>query len=292
MYATTPPHGVPLGSSQREIPVSWNTFDRGTFHSDLDSLIFSRGLETENPHAIKSILDLGCGSARPALGLVKYATYVGIDIDEKATMYARGNLAKVGASDGSKIINSDVRTLQAWRSELPLSIPWDLVAANLPYLPTEQPNILGREVDGGRRGTDLVPNSVLEIARHLAARRIVLNISSLCDLDFVGHAISKAGYGVVRVVATVAELEEYAQTVLDYLKRVRRLRNAEGFVRLYQRGSEWRQIIFAVELVNGEGAPFDLMFTEAEKILSPDADSSGKIIVGSCSWRSGHEHTS
>jgi len=209
-----------------------------------------------------------------------------VDIDARAVKTARANIALKGASNAT-IFEGDVLSDASWlhRVDIPQG-GWDVVAANLPYLPAPDSAALVREVNGGERGCALVPDAVFDIAEKLRARRAVLNISSLCDIDEICKRINRRGYKVTRVVAALAELEQYALKVLPYLKEHWRRREGDDkFVRLYQSRDELRQIILSVELETDHGAPFELMFEELERILRPEVDPTRRqVVVGKSSW--------
>ena len=259
-------------------PPWWEKLSTGGFRSDIDSWTFARAIEQHRVDNA-SILDLGCGSARPAIQAIKQAgTYYGVDICPSAVRDARGNLAQeIADTSRWRVEVQDIRD-DEWIEAL-AGKRWDLVSANLPYLPAPPGAFDGdeaREVDGGLRGLAFLP-CILRIAEHLRPAAVVVNTSSLCDLAGFDQQLLANGLGVHRVVATVAPLEGYALRVRDYMR-------ASGFARVYGSVTDERQIIYAVELRKGGGVPFSLMIEQAEAVLRPDLNQIGTMAVGVVSW--------
>jgi hypothetical protein len=163
-------------------------------------------------------------------------------------------------------------------AQIPGGSRWDLVVANLPYLPSPGDKFdpkQAREVDGGREGTRFVPR-IFEIAAEVGATAIILNTSSLCNLEAVASLVRERQLGVYRVVATLAPLEEYAQKVKEYLTSTR-------FARVFGPGGN-RQIIYAVELRKDCGVDFSMMVEQTRILLRPDVNQEGTMAVGVAAW--------
>lgn len=218
-------------------PDWWKEASSGGYDLDIDSWTFARSLENlQKNDKVNALIDLGCGAAKPALSLILGgANYIGLDIQEKMVREASANIARTlnasktqratrARKNNSKVavaLQNDVLNQHWFEDELVVKSlkngePWEAVVANLPYLPGPH-NKLPIEVDGGFDGLRFVPDRVLEIAQHISARLAVINVSSLSNLDEFAVRTSNAGYGVIRVVATVAPLEGYAKSVYNYL---------------------------------------------------------------------------
>lgn len=117
------------------------------------------------------ILDVGTGSGVIALSLAlkrPLARATGCDISAAALSLARENAARHGLSERVHFVESDLlENLQG---------PFDLLVANLPYIPAADIPGLSREVrhdpvlalDGGTDGLDLIRRLVADAPRILA----------------------------------------------------------------------------------------------------------------------------
>jgi biotin carboxylase/SAM-dependent methyltransferase len=264
-------------SRVREFPTWWARLSTAGFSSDMDSWTFARAIERHCEGRAFSMLDLGCGSARPAIRAVQRGcTYHGIDISARAVSEARGNLAR-HVSQGWDVSEADV--LEDSVLGRVQGHSWDLIVANLPYLPAPPGLFTGdeaREVDGGADGLRFIPR-IIELATRLRAGAIIVNTSSLCDLGCLSRQLEAAALGVHRVVATLAPLESYACRARDYLR-------SADFSRIFGAPGSERQIIYAVELRHGEGIPFGMMVEQAEAVLRPELNQVGTMAVGVSSW--------
>jgi biotin carboxylase/SAM-dependent methyltransferase len=259
-------------------PLWWKKLSTGDFRSDIDSWTLAHAIEQHGGRGV-SILDLGCGSARPAIKAIKVSgKYHGIDIDPGCVRDARGNLAKEIQDNSRWCVEVADISDDNWLHSL-CECNWDLLTANLPYLPAPDGLFTGREareVDGGLRGLRFVPR-IIQIADRLNPKAIVVNTSSLCDLAEFAKRVGDAGYLVNRVVVTVAELEEYAKKVRPYL-------DTQSFPKIYGKDNNERQLIYGLELRKKDGIPFELMIERAETIVRPDFNAIGTMAVGVASW--------
>jgi hypothetical protein len=217
----------PSGKSQ-------NYLDGG-FRSFPDSWTFSVGIQeacelaADKRHPI-GMVDLGCGAAIPIIDILaekknRIDSYIGVDIDLEALRHAELNLRREKIEeDRYKIAQLDVgdldtidriRNLMACFSE---KTTW-ILGANLPYLPTPMPGVLGHSTDGGRRGLDLIPHLPLKMALKLGIEFVVINVSTLCDIDAFLEEIDKTTFRASRIVGLVAPLEEYANKVIEYVEQ-------------------------------------------------------------------------
>lgn len=115
------------------------------------------------------IADLGTGSGILAILLAK--TYpesrvFGMDISEAALAVAARNSERHGVSDRVMLRQGDL-----WDALRDRSMRFDLIVANLPYIPSSELDHLQPEVkcepksalDGGRTGLDMVRRAVVEL---------------------------------------------------------------------------------------------------------------------------------
>jgi SAM-dependent methyltransferase len=268
------------------LPIWWQDYTRTDFRSDVDSHTYALGIElaaADLGDRLK-LLDLGCGSGVPAIGLAERVDYCGVDISERAVEIAGQNFARTTAR-GPRIVQADVRE-DSWirRIGSPQG-PVEIVAANLPYLPSPSGGVLPVEVDGGRDGLDLVPGRLLDIAMALQSPVVVLNVSSLCNLDKLSQIVTARGYRAVAVVATLAELEQYAQRVLDYLRSV-------SFIGVFKPEpgrpiAEERQIIYALVLRRDSGLPVRFALRGGAELLSLPGTLAGTSVVGTLQSENG-----
>ncbi|MGV3533844.1 MAG: peptide chain release factor N(5)-glutamine methyltransferase [Chthoniobacteraceae bacterium] len=119
----------------------------------------------------RRILDVGTGSGVIALSLASAfpeAQVEAVDLHENALSLTRENATKIGVADRVRIFQSDL--LSSVEGE------FDLIVANLPYIPAGEIAGLSREVqhdplsalDGGPEGTDLIHRLISEAKTHLA----------------------------------------------------------------------------------------------------------------------------
>lgn len=116
------------------------------------------------------ILDIGTGSGCVAVSLAcerPGATVVGTDQSLDALRFARANAQRHGVSDRTAWVAADLAS--------PVAGQFDLVCANLPYLPTDRLERLPvaraeprLALDGGRTGVELIRRALHQLPRLLA----------------------------------------------------------------------------------------------------------------------------
>ena len=210
-----------------------NPFLDGDFRSYPDSWTFSTGVRAARElvggqRYPVGLLDLGCGSAASFIEAIADNTieyYIGVDIDPEALRHARLNLKTLEEKrykiDQLDVTDSDAADrIRLYMSHFPEDTIW-ILGANLPYLPTPKRGVLDQSTDGGRRGLDLTPHIPLTVAHDLGIEIVVINISSLCDLDGFLDKIETSPFLVDSFIGTVAPLEEYASKVVEYVREQR-----------------------------------------------------------------------
>ena len=154
------------------------------------------------------VLDVGTGSGCIAVTLAaerpRWRVW-GVDRSSAALAVARRNVERHRAS--VPLLQGDVTTA--------VGPPWDLVVANLPYIPTSElaalPVEVGRDpraaLDGGIDGLDLVRRLVSDLSRIL--RRCGGAVLEIGDdqADAVAAAADQAGLAVARRIRDVADTE-------------------------------------------------------------------------------------
>lgn len=135
-------------------------------------LLVDRAIETASTLERSRVLDLGTGCGAVALavaGRLKGRAEVwAADISPEAVELARENVARTGLDDLVRLAQSDLF------AGLPEgSGPFDVIAANLPYIPTGEvpglmPEVRDHEprvaLDGGPEGLDVINRAVREAA--------------------------------------------------------------------------------------------------------------------------------
>ncbi|MEM1441390.1 MAG: peptide chain release factor N(5)-glutamine methyltransferase [Verrucomicrobiota bacterium] len=120
----------------------------------------------------QSILDLGCGSG--VLGLTLFSKLrpppgktLLADVSPEALSLAKENGEALGADESVSYVESDLFT--------EIDASFDLIVANLPYIPNSEATQLSREVQqdpalalyGGESGTEIVERALGEALSHL-----------------------------------------------------------------------------------------------------------------------------
>jgi release factor glutamine methyltransferase len=128
-------------------------------------------LKSQAPNPKSQILDVGTGSGVIALSLAAHfpeAVVTATDISEEALALARENAERLGLTTRVEFLRSDLL--------LYVNHVYDLIVANLPYVPNNDRDTLSREVAhdpevalfGGGRGDEIVRKLIEAAPSHLA----------------------------------------------------------------------------------------------------------------------------
>lgn len=167
-------------------------------------------------HPPTRIADIGTGSgclAAALASLFPHATGVAVDVDPEALALARENLAMLGIGD--RIETREGHLLEPLAGET-----FDLIAANLPYIPSGDlprlpPDVLfepRRALDGGPDGLALIREIVASVRPHLRPGGVLLlevgagqaeTVRNLCAVHGKVHTRQDTA-GIERVVALAA----------------------------------------------------------------------------------------
>ena len=167
-------------------------------------LLIDLGLSHPHTHTPTHILDVGTGSGCLAVTLAVHcpsARLTAVDLSADALGLARLNARRHGVSDRITFLQSDLLSFC-----LSLSLSFDLLCANLPYLPSaELPGLPfarfepGLALDGGPDGLDLIRRLLAEAPRVMASGGCLLleindeKAASVC-------AIARAAFPRARVI--------------------------------------------------------------------------------------------
>lgn len=161
-------------------------------------------------------LDVGTGSGIIALTLAAErpeARVQAVDRSPNALTLARENAARLGLEARVKFVESDLLAACAG--------PYDLIAANLPYIPVGDMAGLAREVrhdplmalDGGRDGLEIVARCVTQAHGKLVpGGRLALEIGH-DQAGRVRELLERGGYSSVEAVKDHQEFERFVLAV-------------------------------------------------------------------------------
>lgn len=150
--------------------------------------------------------DVGTGTGAVALALAALgARVVALDVSPLAAGLARENLA--GAHGAAGVVRGDLLA--------PLRGPFEVVAFNAPYLPSEPEERVAGWLDkafhGGEGGVEVSARFVRDLPRVLAPRgRAYLVASSNADLPRLDAAVAEAGLAREAVASARFFFEEIA----------------------------------------------------------------------------------
>ena len=153
---------------------------------------------------VARVADAGTGCGAVALAVARHAPTAKVfatDVSTEALAYAGRNRARLGLLERVVLLAGDLLE--------PLSEPLDVVAANLPYIPTEEFERLPPEIrageprlaaDGGEDGLELVRRLVEQLPQHLA------DGPAAVLLELGGGQTGLAGDLVVEAIGGAAEV--------------------------------------------------------------------------------------
>ena len=151
----------------------------------------------ENISEYLNIIDVGTGSGAIAITLARYLSnfrVYGIDVSEDALRWAKKNEELFNLHDNIELNRGDLLSDISATLEHKISV----LVANLPYIPTEEANILPEEIrkqepfvaiDGGEDGLDLF-------------RRLASQLSSVLTAD-LGCVLLEVGAGQISWVEDI-----------------------------------------------------------------------------------------
>ena len=140
------------------------------------------------------VLEIGTGTGLVALVASKKASkVVATDINPHALECARANAGRNG-----------VKNMEIRPGDLFGPVPeekFDLILFNTPYLPTDEDDIIGDELDaawdGGADGRRVIDLFLKEVKNHLKDKGIVQLVqSSLSNNEKTCHELEQLGFGV------------------------------------------------------------------------------------------------
>lgn len=131
----------------------------------------------------RHIFDIGTGSGCIAISLMKskklhLKTICATDLSLEALMIAQENAAANGLKDRIQLVQADL--------SVPFEVKFDLICANLPYIPTERLGVLEvsrheplSALDGGPDGFLFYRRLLQDLSGKMAANALIL-----CEIDF------------------------------------------------------------------------------------------------------------
>jgi len=158
--------------------------------------------DLENPR----IADVGTGSGCVALALAqdrKDATISAFEVSASAREVANRNVIRHEVADRIEIIESDL--LSGHQSS---SGPYDLIVANLPYIPSKDIDELSAEVkdheprlalDGGPDGLDLIRRLIDSAGKHLKSGGFLVLEAGFDQLDSLENLMDASGFDAIEI---------------------------------------------------------------------------------------------
>lgn len=147
------------------------------------------------------VADVGTGSGALALAIARERPRVEVwatDVSDAALEVAARNAERLELADRVRVVHSDLLSGLAADAG-----PFDVVVANLPYIPTEQlaalmPDVRDHEpteaLDGGPDGLALVRRLIAEAPARLAGGGALLLEAGSAEIPQVAAALREAGY--------------------------------------------------------------------------------------------------
>jgi len=160
-----------------------------------------------------AIADVGTGSGCLLCALAKEfpsCRGVGIDCDPGALQVAEANVGELGLIERLRLARGDLLAGEAG--------PFDLIVANLPYIPAGEIERLPQEVrreprlalDGGPDGLDLIRRVIPQAMERLSARGWLLLEMGQGQAEAVRERLAAAGFEDVRVWKDLSGIERVA----------------------------------------------------------------------------------
>ena len=157
------------------------------------------------------ILDVGTGSGCLGISfaLATGAPTVLVDISEDALDLARINVSRLGGASAIQTVRSDLFEK--------VTGTFDLIAANLPYIPRAEITTLSREVrrdpqlalDGGPIGTEIIFRFLETAPAHLSAEGLVAIEHAHDQSASIAEKAASLGFRDLEVVRDLAGIERF-----------------------------------------------------------------------------------
>ncbi len=159
-----------------------------------------------------AILDIGCGSGVIGLSLAKALSGKNpsltlADISPDALALTRENAESLGVD--AIFVESDL--FSAIRGS------FDLIVANLPYIPDSEHTQLSREVQrdpavalyGGEQGTEVIERFLAEVTSYLTPAGQIALEYGIGQTSHLHQAAEKAGFGEVEIRSDLSGIERF-----------------------------------------------------------------------------------
>lgn len=162
-----------------------------------------------------SILDMGCGSGVIGLSLAKALAEKNpavtlSDISPDALALARENSESLGVD--ATFVESDLFSA--------IDGKFDLIVANLPYIPESEHTELSREVQrdpavalyGGEQGTEVIERFLAEVINYLTPTGQIALEYGIGQSDQLRRATEDAGFGEIEIRTDLSGIERFLFT--------------------------------------------------------------------------------
>lgn len=169
------------------------------------------------------IADVGTGSGCIALALAqdrKDANIIAFEISESAIRIARKNISRLQVSDRVQVIKSDLLSAHAQSDTR-----FDLIAANLPYIPSGDIQTLSPEVkdhepllalDGGQDGLDLIRKLIHSAKNHLKPGGIIVLEAGFDQHEAINMLLGKSEFTSIEIRKDYAGHERVCSAVAPF----------------------------------------------------------------------------